>query len=298
MQAIAPVSIVIPTYRRGSILLQTIDHLLAQQPRAAEILVVDQTERHDDADAVRLATLAGEGVIRWVRLDAPSIPRAMNAGLVHASHSVVLFLDDDIRPDPGLVAAHWEAHCRLPAGTLVAGRVLQPWQEGRDHSSETPFHFATLRARTVSEFIGCNFSVQRAQAIGIGGFDENFVRVAYRYEAEFAHRLLRSGGSIRFEPGACLHHLKIGGGGTRAFGEHLTTWRPDHAVGAYYYGLRTRHFEEFLLRPFRAVKTRYHLRHPWRIPGTLLAEVHGMTWALVLFIRGPALLDALRRGTP
>jgi hypothetical protein len=132
--------------------------------------------------------------------------------------------------------------------------------------------------------------VPRDDAIALGGFDENFVKVAYRYEAEFSHRWRASGRAIRFEPHACLHHLKAGAGGTRSFGEHLTTWRPDHAVGAYYFGLRTGHWREFVARPARSVRTRFHLRHPWRIPGTLLAELGGMLWAFRLHVRGPRLI--------
>ena len=43
-----PVSIVVPTYRRDSVLIATIGHLLELDPAPAEILVVDQTERHQE----------------------------------------------------------------------------------------------------------------------------------------------------------------------------------------------------------------------------------------------------------
>ncbi|MES3001695.1 MAG: glycosyltransferase family A protein [Pseudomonadota bacterium] len=290
MEAIAPLSIVIPTYRRGPVLVQTVEYLLEQQPRAAQILLLDQTELHAHADESRLQAMAARGLIDWIRLEQPSIPRAMNAGLMRATSDLVLFLDDDIRPDPELVLAHWRAHQRLTGLTLVAGRVLQPWHEGVDQSGGTDFHFASEQPRWIGEFMGGNFSMRREHAVALGGFDENFVRVAYRFEAEFAHRFLASGGRIHFEPGACLHHLKAGDGGTRTYGEHLTTWRPDHAVGAYYYGLRTGHFAEFFSRPWKSVATRHHLRHPWQIPRTLLAEIRGMVWAWSLFLRGPALV--------
>jgi GT2 family glycosyltransferase len=276
------ITVAIPTYRRGPILLDTVRHLIALGP--AEILVLDQTERHEAGIAAQLADWHGQGAIRWMRLPLPSIPAAMNAGLVAATQPLVVFVDDDVVPEPGLLAAH-EAAQRTHPGALVAGRVIQPWDEHRDTSGEGAF--AGTHAGGVDEFIGCNFSVPRAAAIALGGFDENFVRVAYRFEAEFSHRWRASGGAIRFVPGACLHHLKAGAGGTRSFGEHLTTWRPDHAVGAYYFGLRTRAWREFVARPVRSVRTRFHLRHPWRIPGTLLAELGGMLWALRLYLHGP-----------
>jgi GT2 family glycosyltransferase len=281
-----PVTVAIPTYGREQVLLDTLAFLLALEVPAAEILVLDQTEQHEAGTERALREMADRGQIRWLRLAQPSIPKAMNEAILNARCPLLLFLDDDVRPDPGLIAAHQAAHDARP-DVLVAGRVLQPWDEGRDYSGDNDFHFATLQGRWIGEFMGGNFSVPRSIALVAGGFDENFVRVAYRFEAEFAHRWLAGGHRIWFEPSAMLHHLKVATGGTRTYGEHLTTWRPDHAVGAYYHGLRTRSFKEFLFRPIRAVTTRYHLRNPWRIPGTLLAEFSGMMWAIGLFARGP-----------
>jgi GT2 family glycosyltransferase len=286
-------TVAIPTYRREGVLLDTLRDLMALQPGPAEILVQDQTERHEPATDEQLAALHAAGRIRWVRLDVPSIPQAMNRGLLEATHDTVLFLDDDIRPEPELLAAHLAAH-QGHGGVLVAGRVIQPWQEGVDFTEETGSHFAALRAAWVDEFIGCNFSVPRVKALALGGFDENFVKVAYRFEAEFSHRFRATGGRIWFEPTACLHHLKDAGGGTRTFGNHLTTWRPDHAVGAYYFSLRTGAFSDFLRRPLRAVVTRHHLRHPWQVFGTLLAELRGMAWAWRLHQAGPRHVQATR----
>jgi GT2 family glycosyltransferase len=280
------ISIAIPTYRRESVLLDTLAGLLALSPGAAEILLIDQTQLHEQATSDALQAMADSGQIQWIRLAQPSITHAMNEGLLRATGEIVLFLDDDIRPEPELVAAHVAAHGAHPDG-LVAGRIIQPWQEDMQFGEQGDFHFASTRPALVREFMGGNFSVRRDLAIRLGGFDENFVRVAYRFEAEFAHRYCVDGRQVYFEPRACLHHLKAHSGGTRSYGEHLTTWRPDHAVGAYYFGLRCRSVREFLARPLRAVTTRYHLRHPWRIPATLLAELGGMAWALGLFMRGP-----------
>jgi GT2 family glycosyltransferase len=281
-----PVSVAIPTYHREAVLVDTLNFLLALEQPAAEILVLDQSETHEAATDKALREWADQGRIRWIRIARPSIPKAMNAGLLQSRNPVVLFLDDDVRPDPGLVAAHHAAHASLP-DIVVAGRVIQPWEENLDMSQSTTFGFASTQPQWTSEFIGCNFSVCRSTAIALGGFDENFVRVAYRFEAEFAFRVLASGRRIWFAPSASLHHLKVQSGGTRTYGEHLSTWRPDHAVGAYYYGLRTGSVKEFLVRPWRAIATRYHLRHPWRIPATLWAELGGMVWAFALFVRGP-----------
>jgi GT2 family glycosyltransferase len=281
-----PVSVVIPTYRREAVLVESVEALLALEAPPAEIVLVDQTEAHEPQTEARLGALVASGLVRVIRQRRPSIPQAMNAGLLQARHPLVLFLDDDIRPEAGLIAAHEAAH-RTHGDVLVAGKVLQPWDEGRQFAPDAPFHFASAAPAWIREFMGGNFSVRRDSALALGGFDENFVRVAYRFEAEFAHRWLAGGRRIRYESAACIHHLKVASGGTRTFGEHLTTWRPAHAVGAYYFGLRTRAWREFASRPFRSVATRYHLKHPWRIPVTLFAEFCAMAWAIALFAHGP-----------
>lgn len=285
----AALTVVIPTYRREEVLLDTLADLIALPTPPSEILVIDQTEQHVPETEHRLGFLAAGGQIRWLRLPTPSITAAMNRGLLEANGELVLFLDDDIRCEPELISAHMAAHVSHP-GALVAGRVIQPWEEGEDVPQGGPFRFSGLRPAWIGDFMGGNFSVNRAAALALGGFDENFVRVAYRFEAEFAHRFKHSGGRIYFEPGACLHHLKAGGG-TRTFGDYLTTWKPDHAVGAYYHAIRTRPgvswLAAFLSRPVRAIATRHHLRRPWWIPVTLLAEGWGMLWAIRLALAGP-----------
>ena len=286
-----PLTIAIPTYRREQVLVDSIAALLGLEPSAIEILVLDQTPEHSRQVDAALGAWSASGRIRWLRLPDPSIPGAMNRGLLEASNDIVLFLDDDIVPYADLVAAHMNAH--RSASELVAGRVLQPWDDDLPQATWASRQYASTEHREIQGFMGGNFSLRRKQALALGGFDENFVRVAYNFEREFADRWRAGGGRIRFCPDATIRHLKASSGGTRTFGEHLTTPSPAHAVGAYYYLLRSpvaeRRLREFAGRPFRSVMTRHHLRRPWWIPVTFVAELAGMLWALMLHLRGPRL---------
>ena len=284
-----PLTIAIPTYRREQVLLDTVRSLSRLTPRAGEILIIDQTVDHTPATESALRRLDDDGTIRWVRLSRPSIPAAMNKGLLEARFDVVLFLDDDIVPFADLVAAHANAH--RDGQVLVAGRVLQPWDDDPVAAAWSARGFASTEARYIDEFMGGNFSVRRQHALDAGGFDENFVRAAYNFEREFAERWRARSRSIRFVPAAAIRHLKEASGGTRTYGDHLRTHRPAHSVGNYYYLLRSPRthgrLREFVTRPLRAVATRHHLRRPWWIPVTLVAELSGMAWALLLHARGP-----------
>ena len=283
------VTIAIPTYRREQVLIDTIESLLQLVPGAAEILVLDQTNNHAERTEALLRHWDEGGQVRWLRLPEPSIPGAMNKGLLEARQEIVIFLDDDVVPFPELVATHLNAHRK--GHELVAGRVLQPWDGDGTDASWAAKQFASTESREIEGFMGGNFSVRRNVALELGGFDENFVRAAYNFEREFADRWRSRGGRIHFCPDAAIRHLKASSGGTRTYGEHLTTLFPAHSVGAYYYLLRSQlargRVREFVGRPFRAVMTRHHLRRPWWIPVTLIAELAGMLWALALQARGP-----------
>lgn len=288
------ISVVIPTYRREQVLLDTLRFLLELNPPAAEILVVDQSEEHQPPTSDALQAWDRDGKICWIRLPQPSITHAMNVGLERACGDIVVFLDDDIIPDARLLSGHALAQSEASCN-IVAGQVLQPGEEVLPEVLDGgEFRFCSGKKAWIEEFIGCNFSVNREVALALGGFDENFVHVAYCFEAEFCDRALTAGERILFEPVASIRHLKAVEGGTRAYGGHLTTVRPSHAVGAYYYLLRARRvrrrFGKILWRLVRSVRTRHHLLHPWWIPGTLVAELWGLLWALRLYHGGPQLI--------
>lgn len=298
------ISVAIPTYKREETLLGTLNQLLALRHRAYEILVIDQTTSHQAETTVALEKLTANGSIVWHRLNEPSIPKAMNHALVVARAEIVLFLDDDIELTSDLVFEHAKEY-ETSDVVCVAGRVVQPWEHGLDvcgsawmdarSSDPDSFRFNSGKRSDVKRFMGGNFSIRRHVALNLGGFDENFVKAAYRFEAEFANRLLHDGFRILFQPTASLIHLKVNTGGTRSFGNHLRSIRPAHSVGRYYYLLMVdqahRRFRRIVFGPLYAVRTRHHLTRPWWIPITLLSELSGVAWALWLFIRGPKYID-------
>jgi len=296
IESAAPtVGVVIPTFGREEILIETIARVLALDP--ASLAVVDQTAAHQPETERALADWEQAGRIRLIRLAEPSIPRAMNVGLLETSADITLFLDDDVVPSPGLLAAHARAYEDAPEAWAVVGQVLQPGEEPDLDGRQLPPGFNSCRRAWINRAIACNLSVKRDRFLEVGGFDENFVLAAYCFETEFAERVNARGGRVLFEPGAGIRHLHAARGGTRAHGHHLTTLTPAHAVGAYYH-LLLRHgpvgaVPPALHRLVRSVYTCHHLRHPWGIPVTLVAELRGWMMACSLSRSGPKLLDAL-----
>ena len=293
----------IPTYGREQVLVDTIAALRSLRVPPDEILVADQTERHGPEVEAALRSLEGAGAIRWLRLPEPSIPKSMNETLRAATGDLVLFLDDDIIPGPDLVEAHRAAYT-ADSIWAVSGQVLQPGEPRIDPPPRRPsawgdlyFPYNQNRGDWVDNVMAGNLSVRREAALRIGGFDENFVGVAYRFETDFARRIIAAGGRIWFEPAASIRHLRAPAGGTRSHGNHLTSASPAHSVGDYYFALMTLErgrWRYVATRMLRAVRTRFHLSHPWWIPSKLTGEVRGLLQALRLRRRGRSLLQDVR----
>jgi GT2 family glycosyltransferase len=296
MSSSPTVALAVPTYGRDEVLIATLNSCLALAPRADEILVIDQTPRHAPDAARALEALAAAGELRWLQHEQPSIPAAMNRALLEARSEVVLFIDDDVLPAPGLVGGHRAAH-EAGRGPVVAGQVLQPG-ERPEPLVDPHFGFRSSTAQETSDAMAGNLSVTRGFALAIGGFDENFVGAAYRFETDFAARARAAGARVWFEPAASLRHLRAARGGTRAWGDHRATSAPHHAVGEYYFLIvhrpaswRLRIARRWLTAPC----TRFHAARPWWIPRTLLAEARGLLWARQLSACGPRLLPRERR---
>jgi GT2 family glycosyltransferase len=298
---VTTVSIAIPTYGRDAVLVDTLRCVLDLDPRADEVLVIDQTPRHHEPTERQLTAWSQQGTIRWLRLDWPSIPHAMNEALRTATSDVVLFLDDDLIPSRELVARHRSA-IETQRADAVVGQILQPGERPfpfadrkRSRIDDLEFPFNASSGAAVTNVMAGNLAVVRERALAIGGFDENFTTTAYRFETDFAWRLLDAGGTIWFEPSASIDHLKADRGGLRVWGEHLRSASPAHSTGDYYFALmnlpRASRLGYFARRLRRNAFSRFDVTHPWWIPVKVVREARALLQASALARRGRATMS-------
>jgi GT2 family glycosyltransferase len=284
------ITVAIPTYNRGAIVAETVRRLFELDPPPEAIIVVDQSAEENKP----LAEWHRQGRIQFIRLEKPSIPHAMNVALLAATTPVVLYVDDDVEPAPRLIAAHERAHTDDTVWAVV-GQILQPGETPRHFDrpeDDLEFHFNHDAGCFVANVMAGNLSVKREHAIDAGGFDENYVGVAYRFETDFALRLVAAGGKAWFSPEAGLRHLKLASGGLRSYGDHRSSPSPAHSVGDYYFAIHHRPplLRYALRRLRRNVITRYHLAHPWTIPTKLIGELRGLMLARQLAHGGRRLI--------
>ncbi len=168
--------------------------------------------------------------VRYIRKEQPGLPGARNTGVAAAKGEVVLFVDDDVIPGPGLISAHARAYADGGVAGVagVAGRVLPPG--GRPTTGmKSPRRIAKVKfcglvildhfdadARAEAHHVrGCNMSFLKRAIERAGGFDVRFGGSAHLEETDLALRVRKLGYRLVFEPDAALVHLREPVGGCR-----------------------------------------------------------------------------------
>lgn len=190
------VSVVIASRDRRELLRRCLDALARQDAVAGgfEVVVVD--DGSGDGTREMLDSLAPPFELRALRNRAAGKAEALNTGIGAARGELLLFLDDDMIADPGLVAAHLEAHRESPR-TLGIGAITQRPRDGRDwyaHAFARGWneHMAERRRERIgwADCYGANFSAPREAFDRIGEFKPELVTAE---DIEMGYRLERAG---------------------------------------------------------------------------------------------------------
>ncbi|MGQ0432477.1 MAG: glycosyltransferase [Microthrixaceae bacterium] len=202
------ISIVIPTHQRREVVGCTLGAVgRVEAPWPIEVIVVDDGSTDGTAAALREAPMPFP--LRVVSQPHSGASVARNHGASLASGEILLFLDDDMEPERGLLLAHVEAH--RTADAVVGDIPLHP-ESPRTLISEGVAIWAQQRGDrlraggvlTAEDLLTGQLSVTRKVFDELGGFDPAFTRDgAFGGEdTDFLHRLAAGGRILAFAPGA------------------------------------------------------------------------------------------------
>ena len=212
----APVSVVLATHNRRDTLALSLAALEAQKGPSFRVVVVDdgsqdgtwQWLRSFEADSSRMSLTA-------IRQEHGGQGEARNRGLREVEDGLVVFIGDDIIPEPGFLAEHRAAHQHLQGSWAVVGftdwcrsrmRVTpvlemvnrEGHQFGYGHmqgGEEVPF----------TCFYTSNLSVPR-QLLGEDPFAPQFRCYGWE-DVELGYRLSKRGVRLTYHPAARAEHL-------------------------------------------------------------------------------------------
>lgn len=206
------VSVVIPTYQRRASLERVLGGLATQEwPRERlEVVVVSDGGDDGSVEMARAFPMPFRLRAFWQKNQGPAAAR--NLGVDRAEGSLLIFLDDDVVPQPRLVAEHFRAHCqatnRVVIGPMLepAGVRLQPWVRWEALMLAEQYE-AMLEGRwapTPWQFYTGNASVRTELVRRAGGFDLSYRRAE---DIELAFRLYALGSEFVFSPAAAGMHF-------------------------------------------------------------------------------------------
>lgn len=185
------VTVAICTRGRPDALRRALASVVAQQPPAAQILVIDNAPLDDATeDMVR-----GEyPQVAYRQEPVPGLDFARNRALIEATEEIVLFVDDDVILEPGSLERLAKAFLDVPQAGACTGRVLAlslNTQGQRLFEANGGFERGAKRVRlprdsrrllhglpapriawALSVGSGSCLAVRRNVAVFLGGFDE------------------------------------------------------------------------------------------------------------------------------
>lgn len=205
------VSVIVPTYNRRNRLQRLLQTLEQVRPQVSQFEVVVAVDGANDGTREMLAAIESAYPLRVVEQANQGPAAARNNAISVASGEVLLFLDDDVVPAPGLIERHLEVHARdsqaVVIGAMLAppGLSLTPWLRWEAAMVKKQYDAMTAGewAPTPRQFYTANASVRRDHALAAGGFDPRFTRAE---DVEFAFRLGARGLRFYFEPDARVFH--------------------------------------------------------------------------------------------
>ncbi len=248
-----PISVVICTRDRTDLLKGALEAILALDYPNREIIVIDNAPSNTST-----AELVARLPVRYVKEERPGLDWARNRGIAEASHEIIAFTDDDVRPDRGWLrgmAAGFVDPTIMAVSGLVAPAELETeaqiqYEFGYGGMLQYLHCFkvdgSNLTAQKLlwasAYGVGANMAFRRQVFEDVGNFDPALdVGTPTRGagDIEMFHRILAKGYSTFYEPTAFVWHVHRRSGDAlsrqlrdngRGFGAYLLTCDRNRTV--------------------------------------------------------------------
>jgi glycosyltransferase involved in cell wall biosynthesis len=216
------ISVIVPTFNRNDLLVQTVDALINQNLDKSqyEIVVVDDCSTIDARSVLDKYLISNPHII-YVRHEVnKGLAASRNTGIINATGDIVLFLDSDIVPEQSFVKTHLNLHMSFKDEYVAVVSNLRYDEECIRNSNFAKFmNNRYLGNRSIEEkaFLNLNnlppqyfgggiSSVRKDRMITLGMFDMSFVKYGGEDE-DMGYRLSQSGVRIMYCDNAkAVHH--------------------------------------------------------------------------------------------
>lgn len=194
------ISVVIATYNRSRSVRRILEALSAQTFPADQYEVIISIDGSNDETRATVDNFESSYELRSIWHPNSGRASACNRGIRAAAGEIVVILDDDMEPAPGLLAAHYDIH-KSRSGLGVVGAVPIKVDESsspvvRYVGAKFNSHLCKISAPgyriRIRDFYSGNFSIGREDMLKHGMYNEEF-KIYGNEDVELAYRLLKAG---------------------------------------------------------------------------------------------------------
>jgi GT2 family glycosyltransferase len=203
-------SVIVPTRNRADLVGRFLPSLAEQSlGEPYEVIYVDNGSTDSTADLIRKASGRWPHV-SMIEEPRPGGARARHAGALAARSPLLIFIDDDMLAERGLVAEHIRAHEEAP-GICVLGNIISapgrhPFERMMAYIYDGPKSTLESREPTAQDFWSGNLSMSRELYFRSGGYSEELAALRCGEDMEFGLRMARAKVQFRFAARAVTHH--------------------------------------------------------------------------------------------
>src|SRR3972149_6700657 len=210
------ISVIIPTYNRPKMLLQTLQSLQEQRLSGFEILVVDNAASLEVAGMVAEFDQTAKVASRYVSEPRLGLHYARHTGARHAHNQILAFIDDDAIADPGWLEGLLDGFVNDEVG-CVGGKILLLWEReppiwvrtyGPGYLSGLDLGDRVLELKEPGIY-GCNLAIRKSTLMQVGGFNPDSFGSIWLGDGEtgLLRKVLLTSWKIIYTPKAVVSHV-------------------------------------------------------------------------------------------
>lgn len=194
------ISVIIPTYRRPSLLKRCIEALLEQNFDKNKYEVIVVSDGPDESTHEVLKSYRAWGIQYLFHNKKKGPAAARNLGWLKAKGTLTAFTDDDCIPDKNWLRDIWKEY-NNEEEIVFTGTVKVPISQ-----NPTDYELNIYNLET-AEFITANCICTKKALLKTGGFDERFT-AAWREDSDLHFKLLELGIPIRKIDALVIHPVR------------------------------------------------------------------------------------------
>lgn len=291
------ISVIICTYNRAvrlNLALQSLARQTATKD-AFEVIVIDNCSTDNTQQVVENHRHSNGMAVSYHYESQPGLSYARNTGLHLANFDYLLYLDDDVIAEPGLIRSYLDYLETSDSDYLacLGGKVLIAWENG-DKPVWLPGEFLFIyghldlgEAIQATPFaVGCNMLWKKDVLLKFGGFSTDLGRIGDKKlaseETELMNAVRKSNYHIFYIPTATVHHWAPKERQTRKYIYEILYWLGvskaiSEKTQAAKWKVKFEHAYVEFYRLFNAVRSRFQSRRN---------KISAFNASGVVFIRG------------